>query len=269
MKTHVRFISLFIFALTALNFQSCEELTDTDSPSGTFDSQIVGVWIDAARRDGLEIKSDGTFQILTLDTQNKIVYNTDEGFISGKFTKASGGVFETEEKYNDDGEIQTFVAKGKYLVSNGGANLTVTVESVNGETYNEVYTMVKKSMGEIVTGGTTGGGLSVTMESQTYTFTNVSAYQDSNTINIAASGTTMSNFAMYTLRTVGVHTADGNSTGIWLILNSTTYTSDTGTVTVTVVDGKNTQGTFTVTMQEQFNSTNKKDITGTFNVTLP
>jgi hypothetical protein len=217
----------------------------------------------------LEIKTDGKFQILSLDTQNKIVYNTDIGFVSGIFLKASGGVFETEEKYNEEGQLHTFTSKGKYLFSNGGATLIITVETVNGETYNDVYTMIKKSMGEIITPPPTSGGLSVTMDNQTYSFTDVSAYQSGNTINIAAQGTTMANFAMFTLRTVGVHTVDGDSTGLWLILGSTTYTSDTGTVTVTVVDGKNTQGTFTVTMQEQFNSTNKKNITGTFNVTLP
>ncbi|MHB1050398.1 MAG: hypothetical protein ACYC09_09995 [Bacteroidota bacterium] len=266
----IRIIIITVVAvLFSLQFHACDKLTDTDDDaSGTFDSQLTGVWFDVTAGDGLEIKSDGTFQILSLNSQGRIAYNTDDGFISGKFVKASGGVFETEEKYNEDGTVVTYVSKGKYTVSNGGANLAVSVETMNGEPFSQQYNMVKKSMGEIITSGTTAG-LTFIFDNQTYVFTDISAYQSGSTIDLSAHGTTIAYFSLYTIRTVGEHQVDGDSTGLWFEFGSTTYTSDTGTVTVTVVDGKNTQGIFSVTVEEQFNSTNKKNITGSFNVTLP
>lgn len=240
--------------------------------SSTFDLQLVAAWYSSADSSGVEIKSDGTIKLLKVDSQGKLAYDTDPDYVSGKVTKGIGGIIETEEKIMEGSTLATYVSKGTYTITNSGANLSVTITEINGKAQNMTYSYVKKNIGDVVIGVTptpTGQFVSVTVDGQTYNITTTSSYLDGTSIDVSAFGTTISFFNFFTKRTVGAHTIDGDTTGIWYTMGTTTYTSDTGTITITVISGKNTQGTFSAVMQNQANSTQKKNITGSFNVNVP
>ncbi len=237
--------------------------------SGVIDPQLVAAWYDAANRDGVEISSNGTFKMLMVDQQGKLAYNTSGSFVSGKFISASGGSFKTEEVHLESNQQKTYVSYGKYQFSGGGANLTITVDSVNGERVSIVYTMVKKNIGDLVSSTPPSTSLSFTMENQTYSFINPSAYVDGSTLYVSGFSSSVTYIGFYVPRTTGTHNADGTSAGLYFEMGSKTYTSDTGTISVTLINGKNTQGTFSITVQEQGNPSVKKTITGQFNVNVP
>jgi hypothetical protein len=56
---------------------------------------------------------------------------------------------------------------------------------------------------------------------------------------------------------------------LWLEYGSKYYTSVSGFVGIGTITGKNTQGSFSVFIQEQFNPQNTKAITGMFDLNLP
>jgi hypothetical protein len=268
LRNAVLFISI-LFAGFLL--QSCEESTTDATVTPTFDAQLVGVWYDTTSKEGVEIKTDGSIKHLIVDNQGKLAYDSDPTFVSGKIVKAEGGKLETQEQYIENSATVTFVGKGRYTIGSGGTTMTINIDSINGQAASHVFRYIKKSVGDVVvtSPAPSGNSLSFTMESQTYNFTVVSGYMDGTLIDVTASNSTVSFFNFFTPRRTGVHTVDGDSVGLWFEIGPVIYTSDTGTITISTINGKTTQGSFALVVQDQNNATVKKNISGTYSVTMP
>ncbi|MFA6455961.1 MAG: hypothetical protein WCW40_03995 [Bacteroidota bacterium] len=271
MKTFYSLVSLLVMLSVSLILQSCNETTNPAASTSSIDPLLIGAWYDSTNHDGVEISSDGTIRHLTVNTQGKLAYASEPDYVSGKVTKASEGVLATEEKYIENNATVTYVGKGRYTFTNSGANLTIYLDSTNGQAVNRVFHFIKKSIGATVSGGSTGtqNTLSLTVDGQTYNFTDITVTQTGTTIDISAAHATVPYFTFFTVRTVGSHAIDGDTTGMWFEFGSKTYTSSSGFIGIGTITGKNTQGSFSVVVQEQFNPQNVKAVTGLFDVNLP
>ncbi|MFA6468579.1 MAG: hypothetical protein WCW35_06765 [Bacteroidota bacterium] len=268
MKTFYSFLVLFCISLV---LQGCDETTNPAVAAGSIDPLLIGAWYDSTNHDGVEIATDGTIRHLMVNTQGKLAYASEQDYISGKVTKAAEGILETEEKYLENNATVTYIGKGRYTLSNGGANLRINLDSTNGQAVNRVFYFIKKTIGAVVSDGSTvsENTLSLSIDGQTYNFTDISVTMNGDNIEISATHSSVPYLEFFTIRTVGSHAIDGDTTGLWLEYGSKYYTSVSGFVGIGTITGKNTQGSFSVFIQEQFNPQNTKAITGMFDLNLP
>jgi hypothetical protein len=237
--------------------------------TGSIDQNLVGVWWDAAAGNGTEVKSDGTGLQLTAYA-GKIAYDTlFAKSYTIKITASGGsGTFATTGPVAVGGKDTTISHAFTYTLS--ADKNTLTINSTDDAGKPTTSTNVKKSIGADVSGGGLGSPLTITFNGTQYAFTTASVFASlsHDTLDISAYQTGGASCEIMLKNIQQQQTVGMVFPSIFLSLNSVYYGSTSGTITVTVVSGNNTQGTFSAKMANYVDpSDTTKIATGSFNVT--
>ena len=108
-------------------FFGCDKTTNPADAASTvtIDPQLVGAWYTGSTTEGgVEISQNGTFRFLMVTSQGKLDYDNSGLLVSGKFTKASGGVFASEELREGIRAAQKELKPGGKGIKNGVLTLS-------------------------------------------------------------------------------------------------------------------------------------------------
>jgi hypothetical protein len=234
---------------------------------GLADQNLVGVWWTTSGSGmSSQILADGTTLQLTAYGGKIAVDTAAAKLFTVKITASNGtGTYAVTSK-TSTGKDTTTSNPFTYVLSNSNNNLSVTQNGDAGTPVTTTYT--RKNIGDAAAGGgTTSNTLSITFDGTSYTMTaSVSAKHD--TLTIYGFTLASQECVITVMNQLGSQTVVTSLAAVTFLPNSSTYyISSAGTITVTIVSGTNTQGTFSVTMINPSSPTATKTATGSFNVT--
>lgn len=252
-----------IFFVIACTLTGCNK-SDSNPVGGSasLDQLLVGVWWNSSGGSGIQIASDGTSLSLT-SYAGKIAVDTSASarMFTEKISASGGsGTYTLIGKSPSTGKDTTITGTFTYILSNSNNTLSITAKE-DSVIVTTLYD--KKNIGDAVS-----TPVSITFDGTLYSFSSVFVEAGHDTLSIYAYISGGASCEIMFLNQVGTQTVGTSLALVTFAPNTSTYySSSAGTITVTTVSGKNTQGTFSVTMTNYLSPTVTKSATGSFNVT--